>query len=104
MATANSGLKFSLFNRMRCVECATCGVRVEEVPWAYEKHHQTKTHMQLLAHWARKLSWKEVAESFQTTWPKVFQAGKYIIEWGFTCTEIALYHMLGKLPELELTH
>jgi len=28
-------------------------------------------YMQFLAHWARKLSWKEVAESFQTSWEKV---------------------------------
>lgn len=38
--------------------------------------------MQFLAHWARKLSWKEVAESFQTTWPKVFQSVEYIVAWG----------------------
>jgi len=67
---------------MRRVECSTCGVRVEEVPWAYGKHQQTRTYMQFLAHWARKLSWKEVAESFHTTWHKVFQAVAYIVEWG----------------------
>jgi len=53
--------------RMRRVECPVCGVTVEEVPWADGKHEQTKTHMQFLAHWAKKLSWKEVAESFQTS-------------------------------------
>ena len=44
---------------MRRVQCHRCGVRVEEVPWAEGKRHQTKTYMQFLAHWAKKLSWKE---------------------------------------------
>lgn len=68
--------------RMRRVECPVCGVTVEEVPWADGKHEQTKTHMQFLAHWAKKLSWKEVAESFQTSWPKVFYAVQYVVTWG----------------------
>ena len=51
--------------------CQSCGVKVEEVPWASGKHQLTKTYMQFLAHWARKLSWKETAESFFTTWEKV---------------------------------
>jgi DNA invertase Pin-like site-specific DNA recombinase len=32
--------------------------------------------MQFLAHWARKLSWKEVAESFQTSWEKISERTK----------------------------
>jgi len=68
--------------RMRRVNCPECGIRVEEVPWADGKHQQTKTYMQFLAHWAKKLSWKEVAESFQTSWPKVFYAVQYVVAWG----------------------
>ena len=55
---------------MRRVNCQRCGVVVEAVPWASGKHHLTKVYMQFLAHWARKLSWKEVAESFQTSWER----------------------------------
>jgi len=80
---------------MRRVECPSCGVRVEEVPWAYGKHQQTKTYMQFLAHWARKLSWKEVAESFQTTWPKVFQAVRYIVEWGLKHRDLSGITAIG---------
>ncbi len=68
--------------RMRRVNCRRCGVRIEEVPWATGKRHLTNTYMQFLANWARKLSWKEVAESFQTSWPKVFRSVEYIVEWG----------------------
>ena len=80
---------------MRRVECSTCGVRVEEVPWAYGKHQQTRTYMQFLAHWARKLSWKEVAESFHTTWSKVFQSVEYIVEWGLRHRDLSGITAIG---------
>jgi transposase len=70
-------------------------VRVEEVPWAHGKRHQTKTYMQFLAHWARKLSWKEVAESFQTSWPKVFWAVKYVVEWGLKNRDLSGITAIG---------
>jgi len=38
--------------------------------------------MQFLAHWARKLSWKEVAESVQTSWEKVCDSVEYVVQWG----------------------
>jgi transposase len=74
-------LVFFLY-RMRRVNCQQCGVVVEEVPWGSGKHHLTKVYMQFLAHWARKLSWKEVAESFQTSWEKVCDSVEYVVEWG----------------------
>jgi transposase len=74
-------LVFFLY-RMRRVNCRQCGVVVEEVPWASGKHHLTKVYMQFLAHWARKLSWKEVAVSFQTSWEKVFHSVEYIVAFG----------------------
>jgi transposase len=38
--------------------------------------------MQYLARWAQKLSWKEVADHFQTSWEKVFHAVEYVVKWG----------------------
>ena len=67
---------------MRRVSCQRCGVTVEEVPWAKGKHRLTRAYMQFLAHWARKLSWKEVAESFQTSWEKVCHSVEYVVQWG----------------------
>ena len=68
--------------RMRRVSGKRCGVTVEELPWAQGKHQLTRAYMQFLAHWARKLSWKEVAESFQTSWDKVCHAVEYVVQWG----------------------
>jgi len=74
-------LVFFLY-RMRRVQCPTCGVVVEEVPWSDGKHQSTKAHMLFLARWARKLSWKETAESFHTSWDKVCDAVEYVVHWG----------------------
>jgi len=76
------GLLVFFLYRMRRVNCGQCGVVVEEVPWGSGKHQLTKVYMQFLAHWARKLSWKEVAESFQTSWEKVCDSVEYVVQWG----------------------
>jgi len=67
---------------MRRVDCGTCGIRVERVPWAEGKSPVTKPFALFLARWARKLSWKETAESFCTTWDTVFRSVKQIVEYG----------------------
>jgi hypothetical protein len=38
--------------------------------------------MLFLARWARRLSWKETAEAFRTSWEKVFDAVEHVITWG----------------------
>jgi transposase len=67
---------------MRRVLCASCGVRVESVPWATGKRQLTDTYAWFLARWAKRLSWKEVAEVFHTSWEKVFRAVEMAVEWG----------------------
>jgi transposase len=67
---------------MRRVQCPRCGVVVEEVPWTDGKHQSTKAHMLFLARWARRLSWKETAEAFRTSWDRVCDAVEYVVHWG----------------------
>jgi len=67
---------------MRRVDCRRCGVTVELVPWANGKSPTTITYAWFLARWAKKLSWKEVAESFQTSWHIVFGAVETAVTWG----------------------
>jgi transposase len=76
------GFAVVLLYSMRRVACDACGVKVEEVPWAMGKHTLTRAYMLFLAHWARKLSWKETALSFNTSWEKVCQAVEYVVSWG----------------------
>src|SRR5271169_4969903 len=74
-------LVFFLY-RMRRVNCRACGVVVEEVPWGDGKHQLTRAYMLFLARWARKLSWKDTADSFHTSWDKVCDAVDYVVAWG----------------------
>ena len=66
---------------MRRVDCRRCqAVVVEEVPWADGKRTLTKAYMLFLARWARRLSWKETAEAFRTSWDKV--SVEHVVTWG----------------------
>jgi transposase len=66
----------------RRVNCTTCGVRVEWMPWANGKSHLTQSYSWFLAQWAMRLSWKEVAQHFKTTWYHVFTAVEMAVAWG----------------------
>jgi transposase len=80
---------------IRRVDCPNCGGRVEKLPWAAGKRTLTTTYMQFLAHWARKLSWKETAASFHTTWEKVCHAVEYVVEWGLKHREVGPIFAMG---------
>lgn len=66
----------------RRLNCQNCGVIAELLPWAEGKNHLTSAYMQYLAHWAKKMSWQEVAVSFNTSWEKVFKSIEYVVSWG----------------------
>ena len=76
------GFVVFLLYRMRRVSCPQCGVKVEAVPWGCGKHQMTTAYVLFLAHWAKKLSWKETALSFHTSWDKVCQAVEVVVAWG----------------------
>lgn len=76
------GFKCYLRYRMRRVDCPRCGIKTETVPWAEGKSPITKAYELFLARWARKLSWKEVAEAFHTSWDSVFRSVKRVVEYG----------------------
>jgi transposase len=80
---------------LRRVDCRRCGVRAEKLPWSSGKSTLTRTYMQFLAHWARKLSWKETAVSFQTSWGKVCQAVEYVVDWGLKHRQIGPVFAIG---------
>jgi len=75
-------LVFLLYS-MRRVSCPRCqAVVVEQVPWGNGKHQLANAYMLFLAHWARRLSWKETAQAFRTSWDKVFDAVEYVVTYG----------------------
>ncbi len=77
------GFLVFLLYAMRRVDCRNCqAVVVEEVPWGNGKHQLTNAYMLFLARWARRLSWKETAEAFRTSWDKVCDAVEYVVTFG----------------------
>ena len=76
------GHKVFFFFFPRRVECPDCGIRVVRMPWVTGKHRLTEAYAWFLADWAKRLSWKEVAEAFRTTWDHVFCSVERAVTWG----------------------
>jgi len=72
----------SLSYTMRRVDCPTCGIKVEAVPWAQGKHACCDVYRHFLASWARRLSWKETAACFHTNWDTVCRSVKWVVDFG----------------------
>ena len=90
------GFPVFLAYRMRRVDCKACGrVVVEQVPWSTGKHHLTDLYRCFLAQWAKKLSWTEVARSFHTSWDQVYQAVRYVVEYGLAHRRLDQVTALG---------
>ncbi|HUG67391.1 MAG TPA: ISL3 family transposase [Pirellulaceae bacterium] len=80
---------------MRRVQCPTCGVKVEQVPWCDGKNQLTTTYRWFLAGWARRLSWKGVAVAFGTTWQNVFCSVKHAVSWGLAHRDLEGVESIG---------
>ena len=80
---------------MRRVDCKTCGVKVERVPWGDGKNSLTTTYRWFLANWAKQLSCNGVAESFDTTWQNVFRSVKHAVLWGLEHRDLEGIEAIG---------
>ena len=89
------GFAVILLYSMRRLACEDCGVKVEQVPWGMGKHTLSRAYMLYLANWARKLSWKETALSFNTSWEKVCQAVEYVVGWGLEHRQLGPLRAIG---------
>ena len=81
--------------RMRRVNCRQCGVRIEQIPWAQGKQTLTKTYGQFLAHWAKTLSWAEVARAFNSSWYHVYEGVKQVVEYGLKHRDLSDIEAIG---------
>ena len=80
---------------MRRVDCPSCGVTVERVPWARGKSRLTTSFRWFLARWAKRLSWLEVASIFRTSWRNVFRSVKHAVFWGLVHQELGSIEAIG---------
>ena len=79
----------------RRVECIEHGVVVEHLPWSDGKRPVTCAMMGFLARWARRLSWRETAQVFQTSWEAVYRSVEWFVEWGLAHRELWQVESIG---------
>jgi transposase len=97
------GVRVFFLYMMRRVDCARCGVTVEQVPWADGKHQLTTTYMWFLAGWAKRLSWQEVARVFRTSWDQVFRSVAMAVAWGRDHVDLTGIRAIG-IDEIHWRH
>jgi transposase len=66
----------------RRVHCPQHGIGVEHLPWSAGKRPLTTALMIFLAQWARRLSWRETAQVFRTSWEAVYRSVDWFVGWG----------------------
>jgi transposase len=79
----------------RRVECAEHGVVVEQIPWSEGKRPVTRAMMGFLARWARRLSWRETAQVFQTSWEAVYRSVEWFVQWGLAQRQLQQVWSIG---------
>ncbi len=89
------GIVVRFFYAPRRVECPKHGVGVQQMPWSQGKRPVTTAMMGFLAHWARRLSWRETARSFQTSWEAVYHSVEWFVEWGLAHRELEEVRAIG---------
>jgi transposase len=76
------GIRTRFHYAPRRVKCEEHGVIVEQIPWSQGKRPLTYAMMGFLARWARRLSWRETAQVFQTSWEAVYRSVEWWVQWG----------------------
>jgi len=89
------GIKVFFCYAPRRVNCSHCGIHVERLPWSQGKKRLTESYAWFLSGWAKRLSWKEVAEVFHTSWDHVFNAVEMTVEWGKSHRDLSNIKVIG---------
>jgi transposase len=89
------GILVHFFYAPRRVECPEHGVGVEHIPWSQGKRPVSTAMMGFLARWARRLSWRETARTFQTSWEAVYHSVDWFVEWGLAHRQLEAVRSLG---------
>jgi transposase len=91
------GLAVALVYAPRRIDCPICGVKVEWMPWCSpgSKNPMTLALTVFLARWARRLSWKQVAEVFGVSWDRVYRAVESVVNYGLTHRDLTGITAIG---------
>lgn len=80
---------------MRRVSCDSCGIKVEQLPWASGKSRSTNAFKLYLSRWAKRLSWQEVSQVFKVSWDTVFDSVRWVVEYGLSCRDLCGIEAIG---------
>ena len=89
------GIPSYFYYAPRRVKCAEHGVVIEHIPWSDGKRPVTCAMMGVLARWARRLSWRETAQAFQTSWEAVYRSVEWFVQWGLAHRELRAVESIG---------
>ncbi len=89
------GIAVALVYSMRRVNCSDCGVTVEQVPWANGKTRMAVAMQVFLATWARRLSWREVADVYWVSWDRVYRSVQWVVAYGLSHRDLSGIEAIG---------
>lgn len=79
----------------RRVACPEHGVVVEHIPWSDGKSPVSIPMMRFLSTWAKRLSWRESARIFRTSWEAVYRSVEWAVEWGLAHRSLSGVRSIG---------
>jgi len=89
------GIKTYFLYAPRRVQCPEHGIVVEHIPWSDGKRPVSLTMMCFLSRWARRLSWRETARAFQTSWECVYRSVEWFVHWGLDHRQLHAVRSIG---------
>lgn len=89
------GIPVLLIYQPRRVECATCGIRVEAIPWTQGKSPLSVYLSVFLATWAKEVAWQVVGRLFGFHWNTVRKAVKDVVDYGLKHRDVSQMLYIG---------
>lgn len=89
------GIAVFFFFAPRRVACPAHGVVVEHMPWSAGKSPLSTALMGFLATWARRLSWRETARIFHSSWEAVYRSVEWCVQWGLAHRSLVGVESIG---------
>ena len=91
------GIAVALLYALRRINCPTCGVKVERVPWCdpASKSPMTTAFKVFLSRWAKLLSWRQTAVCFGVSWDSVYRAVAEVVAWGLEHRDLSGIDAIG---------
>lgn len=91
------GIAVMLVYALRRIECPSCGVKVERVPWCEpgSKSPMTTALKVFLSRWAKLLSWRQVSVCFAVSWDSVYRAVEEVVVYGLAHRDLSGIGAIG---------